>query len=312
MKVLFTYDYGAATFQTIKALGYDVVYKSEKELTDDNLIGVDVLACYDPFSRLSNAAYRDLSFIILSSTGINQLPEAVVLDDSIKVTHNRYGYAEPIAEWIVMMLLIGCRQLTGLFEQYQAKTWRMRTDLIELAGHHVVFLGTGNIARQAVKRLKPFGVEIVGVNRSGRRVEGFAETYPLTELNSILATADAVVVCLPQTGETENLIDQTVFSAIKDDAIFINISRGSVVDETALLTALQAGKFKFCALDVVKQEPLDSASPLWDFPQLLITPHNSWLSEKRNIRRLDYIMENLRRIADGRPLLYEANKKRGY
>ncbi len=311
MKVLFTYNYGETAFQMISELGYEVIYKSEKTLTDTDLVGVDVLVCYDPFRRLSATAYRDLSYIILSSTGINQLPEAVVASN-IKVTHNRYGYATPIAEWIVMMLLVGHKQLSALIEQHQNKNWQIRTDLLEMTGRRIVFLGTGNIASQAVKRLTPFDVEIIGVNRSGRSVDGFAAIYPLSELENVLATADAVVVCLPQTAETEKLVATAALSAMKDDAIFINISRGSVVDETALLAALQAGKFSFCALDVVRQEPLDSASPLWNFPQLLITPHNSWLSEKRNNRRLDYIVENLRCIKNGRPLLYVANKKRGY
>ncbi len=312
MKVLFTYDYGAAVFQQVADLGYDVVYKPEKQLTDADLVGVDVLACYDPFKQLSAAAYRDLSHIILSSTGINQIPKSIVDAGRIAVTHNRYGYAVPIAEWIVMMLLVGHKQLKGLIEQQQQKNWHMRSDLLELSKRRIVFLGTGNIAAQAVKRLAPFEVELVGINRSGRPVDGYQKVYPLADMKAVLATADALVVCLPQTAETLNLVDGAALAALQDDAIFINISRGAVVDEAALIEVLRAGKFRLCALDVVKREPLAADSSLWQFEQVLITPHNSWLSAQRNSRRLVYIMENLKRIIAGQALLYQADIKRGY
>ncbi len=312
MKILVTYNYGEAVFNDMAKLGYNIIYKPEKEISDADLSGIDILICYDPFKQLSDTAYTDLSHIILSSTGINQLPQSVVDNSAIKVTHNRYGYNQPIAEWIVMMLLVGFKQLTGLFEQHHQKQWRINTDLLELSGKCIVFLGTGNIAAEAVKRLRPFGVDIVGVNRSGRKPDGYQRVYKMTQLAEVLPTADAVVVCLPQTVETENLINADHLKLIKDDAVFINISRGWSVDEMALCKVLEAGKFKLCALDVVKEEPLKEDSPLWGFEQVLITPHNSWVSENRNSRRLEYIMENLKRIKNNTQLLYQVNVKRGY
>ncbi len=312
MKLLVTYNYGEAVFQDMAKLGYDVTYKAEKTICDDDLDGVDVLVCYAPFKHLTENAYKSLSHIILSSTGINQLPQAVIDNPTIKVTHNRFGYNQPIAEWIIMMLLVGFKQLPQLFEQHRQKQWRMNTDLLELTGKRIVFLGTGNIATEAVKRLQPFNVEIIGINRSGRKPDGYHKVYKMAQLAEILPTADAVVVCLPQTAETENLVNANNLKLIKDDAVFINISRGWSVDETALLKVLEKGKFKLCALDVVKEEPLKEESPLWQFEQVLITPHNSWVSENRNRRRLSYIMENLKRIKSADQLLYQVNVKRGY
>ncbi len=312
MNILVTYNYGEALFNDMAKLDYDVTYKPEKEVRDADLNGIDVLICYDPFKQLSDSAYSDLSYIILSSTGLNQLPQSVIDNCAITVTHNRYGYNQPIAEWIVMMLLVGFKQLTSLLEQHRQKQWRMNTSLLELTGKRIVFMGTGNIAAEAVKRLQPFGVDIVGVNRSGRRPEGYQKVYKMSQLAEVLPTADAVVVCLPQTAETENLVNAANLKLIKDDAVFINISRGWSVDETALCEVLEKGKFKLCALDVVKTEPLPAESPLWNFKQVLITPHNSWVSENRNSRRLEYIMENLKRIKNGEQLLYQANTKRGY
>ncbi len=312
MKLLVTYNYGEVVFDEMAKLGYDVVYKSEKTVCDDDLEGIDVLVCYDPFKHLSESAYKSLSYIILSSTGINQLPQAIIDNTAIKITHNRYGYNKPIAEWIVMMLLAGFKQLAHFYEQHRQKQWRINTDLQELAAKRIVFLGTGNIAAEAVKRLQAFDVEIIGVNRSGKLPNGYHKVYQMARIKEVLPTADAVVVCLPQTAETENLVNAEVISAMQDDAIFINISRGWSVDEEALLKALEAGKFKLCALDVVKEEPLKEDSPLWQFEQVLITPHNSWISENRNQRRLKYIMENLKRIKSDDQLLYQVNAKRGY
>ncbi len=312
MKLLVTYHYGTAVFEKMSKLGYDVTYKPEKSICDDDLAGIDILVCYDPFKQLSEKAYQNLSHIILSSTGINQLPQAVIDNSAIKITHNRFGYNKPIAEWIIMMLLVGFKQLPQLFEQHRQKQWRIDTDVLELSGKRIVFLGTGNIAAEAVKRLQPFDVEIIGVNRSGNQPDGFDEVYQMAQLQQVLPTADAVVVCLPQTAETKDLIDANHLQRIKDDAVFINIARGWSVDEKALCQVLEAGKFKFCALDVVKDEPLEAANPLWNYQQVLITPHNSWVSENRNQRRLNYILENLKRINSGSALLYQVNAKRGY
>ncbi len=312
MNILVTYDYGDVFIDKVNSLGYHITYKSEKQLLDDDLKGVDILICYNPFSQLSAAAYCDLSHVILSSTGIDQLPEAIVRSDHIKVVHNRYGYAAPIGEWIAMMALVGFKRLDRLYDQALARRWKMATDVLELTDKRILFLGTGNIAVQAVQRLKPFGIVPIGLNRSGRANRHFAEVYRVEQLGDVVGSVDAVVVCLPQTGATHHLVDGKVIAAMRDDAVLINISRGSVIDEAALMTALAKGKFRFCALDVVGEEPLSEESPLWQFEQVLITPHNSWVSEYRNARRLEYIMENLRRIKDGSALLYAVDPKRGY
>ncbi len=312
MNILVTYDYGEAFLSAVHKMGFELKYKPEKDLLDDDLKGIDILICYNPFRRLSDAAYCDLSHIILSSTGIDQLPAAIRRSEKISVVHNRHGYAAPIGEWIVMMLLVGFKRLDRLYEQSLARRWRMSTDVMELTAKRILFLGSGNIAAQAVQRLKPFGVTAIGINRSGRAVEHFDEVYAVDRLAELVGTADAVVVCLPQTAQTDCLVDSKVIAAMKDDAVLINISRGSVIDEGALSKALADGKFRFCALDVVGAEPLAADSPLWQFEQLFITPHNSWVSEYRNERRLNYIMENLRRIKDGSALLYAVDPKRGY
>ncbi|PIE77270.1 MAG: dihydrofolate reductase [Clostridiales bacterium] len=312
MNILVTYDYGESFIKTVGEMGYTVTYKAEKNLLDEDLKGIDILICYNPFRRLSAAAYEDLSHIILSSTGIDQLPEAIRRSERIKVTHNRHGYATPIGEWIVMMLLVGFKRLNRLYDQSLERRWKLSTDALELTDKRVLFLGTGNIAVQAVQRLKPFGIQPIGLNRSGRSSEHFAEIHRVDQLVNVIGTADAVVVCLPQTAETHCLVNAQAIAAMKDDAVLINISRGAVIDESALTKALANGKFRFCALDVVSAEPLAADSPLWQFEQLFITPHNSWVSEYRNARRLNYIMENLRRIKDGSALLYAVDPKRGY
>lgn len=313
MNVLFTYDYGSEIFKQIEQMGYRVHLIKESDITPDMYFDdIDVLVCYHPFKRINSDHLASLKYILLSSTGFDQVPPVLGLRDDITITNNRRGYCQPIGEWIVMMLLFGYKNMRHQFEKQQQRQWQLDTTMLELTDKRVLFLGTGNIAGEAIKRLVGFNIVPIGVNSTGHVVAGFDKVYSLPELPTILADIDAVVISLPHTPTTDNIVDDRFLSALKDDCILINVSRGAVLDETALMTHLARGRFRLCALDVVKAEPLAEDHLLWQYPQVILTSHNSWMSEYRNSRRIAYTLENLRRIKQDETLLNVVDYARGY
>lgn len=315
LEILCTYDYGQEEFDLWASYGFTVRYVPERLVGPDTpLDTVDILICYNPFQTLPVTALKRLKYLLLSSIGFDQVPAAILEIDRITITNNHGGYSPPIGEWIVMRLLMGFKQASRQVLQSRNKLWRLHTDLLELTEKKIVFLGTGTLAQEAVKRLQGFDCHIEGVNTKGHPVPGFSHCYPLTALHTAVTGADAVVCCLPLTNETKGLLDADFFKTLKRDSIFINISRGAVVDEAALLDYLQGGGLRFCALDVFVEEPLPEVHPLWALPQVLVSAHQSWVSELRNTRRLETIRHNLRCIAAGdlENIHHRIDKKRGY
>lgn len=314
MKLLMTYDYGEAAVTAIQELGYEVRVVKESDLNseDPELEAIEVLVCYDPFKRIRLTSMPSLKTIMLSSIGIDQIPVQEVLQREIAVTNNRGGYSKPMGEWIVWSLLSGLKNSAWFYYHQCQHTWKTTTDVLELTGRTIGFLGTGTIAREAAARLSGFEVRCVGLNHDGVPVEGFAEVKQSSEKIELAKLCDAVVIALPYTSETACFVDQSFLEAMKENAILINVSRGSVIDEAALIERLKQGAFRSVHLDVFDEEPLPASHPFWSMDRVFVTPHNSWVSEKRNTRRLALIIENLRRLAQNEPLLNVVDVKRGY
>lgn len=314
MKLLMTYDYGQEAMTAIKELGYDVLYIKESELekADVALDDVEVMVCYHPFGSLRLTEMTSLKYILLSSIGIDQLPSEDVIRQKIIVTNNKGGYSKPMGEWIVWSLLSGFKNCDYFFEQSRKHQWKLTTDVLEMTGKTIGFLGTGTIAQEASKRLLGFEVKRIGMNTTGSPNPEFDEVLSTEDKLELAARCDAVVVVLPHTSKTTNFVDKAFLSAMKNDAVLINVSRGAVLDESALLNELNQGKFRSVHLDVFETEPLPPDHPFWSTDRLHITPHNSWISEKRNSRRFDLIYENLKLLSKGEELLNVVDVIRGY
>ncbi|WP_251860612.1 phosphoglycerate dehydrogenase [Clostridium sp. Marseille-Q2269] len=313
IKALFTYDYGRENMKKIEDLGYDITIINEKKMQYENhLEDTEVLVCYNPFSTLDISLMKNLKWIQLSSTGVDQVPKEVVLNNNIIVTNNSGGYSIPIAEWIVLKTLELLKNSKKFYEKQQKNVWKVDNSLLELYGKTVGFIGTGNIAKEAAKRFSAFEVNILGVNTKGRDVEYFNKCYPKDSMKEMVSECDVLVVSIPYTKETENLVDKNILNSMKEGALFINISRGTIVDEKKLIEILKSGKINGAALDVFEKEPLDKENPIWLLDNVIITPHNSWISEKRHIRRFDVIYKNLKNYKEQLQLNNVVNMNRGY
>ena len=237
------------------------------------------------------------------SAGVERVATPAVRERRLLVTNARGVFSRPIAEYVVMMLLAVARRLPQLLELQRERTWQpLRAR--ELSGMTVGIIGFGSIGLELSRLLEPFGTRVVAVRRHpDRGAEGTnAEIHGADALDEVLRTADAIVLTAPLTGETEDLIGARELSVMRPGAWLYNIARGRLIDERALRAALAAGTIGGAVLDVFRDEPLPPDSPLYDTPNLIITPHTSWASDQVVRRSFELFVGNLRRFVAGQPL----------
>ena len=313
MKALVTIDYTDEELQSLRDLGYQVIYKNEKDLTfSDEIKDIDAMVCFMPFNKVDIDLLPNLKWIQVVSTGINQVPEEKILDNNITLTNNRGGYSIPISEWIVLKTLEMFKNSKEIYEQQKEKQWKMDTSLLELYGKTIGFLGAGSIAKEAAKRFDPFGVKLIGFNTDGKDVEHFHKVYSFKEIENVVPELDVLVITAPYTDKTHNLVDRSVLSNMKDDSYIVNIARGSIIDEKALIDNLNSGKIKKAALDVFEVEPLPKDSPLWDMDNVYVSSHTSWVSEVIEKRRFEIAYRNMKKFINKEKLDNVIDYDKGY
>lgn len=311
MKVLFTVKYDEEKINMVKDLGYEVIYKSEKIIENTEEINTaDVLVTYDSFSRLDINQMKSLKYIQTTSVGIDQLPKQEIVERQIIVSNNRGGYSIPIGEWIVKSILDIYKNTVSFYKNQKNKVWKPDFTTKEVSGIRVGFLGTGTIAMEAAKRLKAFDVEVWGVNTKGSIREYFDKCFSTSNLDEIFKSCDVVVASMPSTKETIGLVNKDKFELMKEGSVFINIGRGDLINQDDLIDCI--GKFRGVALDVFEEEPLSEDNKLWDFDNVIVTPHNSWWSDKNPDRVFDLVYNNLKKFIYNDNLKNVVDLKRGY
>jgi len=252
-----------------------------------------------PLLELLDGGGERLRVIQTTSAGVDWLighvPERVAV-------HNARGvYDAPLAEWVVGAILAMQR---GLVESRDAQGRHEWTSLepAELAGRRVVILGHGSIGAAIADRLRPFGVELVGVGRSAR-----TGVHGLDELEELLPNAEILVDMLPLTTGTRGLLDARRLRLLPDEALVVNGGRGATIDTAALVAELRPGRLR-AALDVTDPEPLPPDHPLWELPNVLITPHMAGDSPSSVIRSFELAGDQIRRFAAGEPLINEVDR----
>ncbi|OBR96398.1 hydroxypyruvate reductase [Clostridium ragsdalei P11] len=313
IKLLCTRDFGKKSISGIQRLGYDIEVVEDDNLHyKDEFRDAEVLLCYDPFKTLDISKMNKLKWIQLFSVGIDQAPKDDIRKKNIILTNNKGGYSIPMGEWIVLKILEMLKHSQKFYEKQKNKIWKMDMGILELWGKTVGFIGTGSIAKEAASRLKPFGVKILGLNTKGNDVEHFDKCFSLENVEDMLKLSDIVVVSIPYTKKTNHLVNENLFKSMKNGVYIVNIARGSILDEKDLLENIKNGKIAGAALDVVENEPLDESSPFWEFENVTITPHNSWVSDQVDIRRFNMIYDNLKRYASGDKLVNIVDINKGY
>ncbi|MEM9054118.1 MAG: D-2-hydroxyacid dehydrogenase [Pseudomonadota bacterium] len=216
--------------------------------------------------------------------------------------------SEAIAEWVLWAGLDFFQNGQERRAAQQARRWH-RLSFREISSTRWLIIGFGAIGSACGRRLRALGAEVIGVRRSGAPSEAADQMIKPDQVRAHLPLMDSVLLCLPLTGETENLADAAFFAAMKPGSLLINVGRGGLVDEAALFDALEAGPLAHAALDVVREEPLSAESPIWGHPKITLTPHIAALTDQSKLRTDDVFLENLDAFLSGKHLRNVVDQK---
>lgn len=266
--------------------------------------GADVLFDFPYSGRHPHSYAPNLKWIQTTSAGVGQAVHNMgIKPGDLLITTASGVHARPLTEFVFLTLLMAVKEFPRLQKEQQSHRWeRFCSD--ELSGKTLAIIGAGRIGREIARVGRVFDMIPVALTRDARPERaselGVERLYSRDELHDLLRVADALVLCAPHTPETENLLGPAEFAALKPGAIFINIARGALVDEQALLDALRDGTIQFAAFDVFRTEPLPAESPFWDLPNVLIDPHSAGTSSRENGRITEIFVHNLSCFAEGR------------
>jgi D-2-hydroxyacid dehydrogenase (NADP+) len=253
----------------------------------------------------------NLRWMHVFHAGVNGPRYRNLLERGVALTTSAGTHAEPIAQTTMAALLWLARPMTYWLRAQREHRWARITSPEEprdLRGQVMLVVGVGSIGRHICRIGQALGLHVIGVRRSPRRADDFVdEMYEPWSLRDLLPRADWLVLACPLTEETRGLIDRDALARLPRRAHLLNVARGPVVDESALIAALERRQIAGAYLDVFEQEPLAEDSALWDLPNVIITPHNSAVSDGNDGRVLDIFEENLRRWHAGEPLVNQVD-----
>ncbi|MBI4467197.1 MAG: D-2-hydroxyacid dehydrogenase [Acidobacteria bacterium] len=298
--------------------GMKVVHLPTYDGLDEEIKDADIL-CGFSLRPAQFASAKRLKWIHCLAAGVNQLMRDDTRRSDVLITNSRHVHAVTMAEHTLGLILALARRFPSALRYQlqkhwaQQEVWDQQPHPLEINGRTLAIVGYGAIGQELAQRARACGMRIVGVKREpSRGTEHADRVVGPDELAAALAEADFVVLAVPQTRETEHFFGPGQFAAMRKTAYFINIGRGALVDAKALVAALEEGSIAGAAIDVAEVEPLAPESPLWEAPNLLITPHLAGVSERLWHRHAALLLENLDRYFAGRELLNVVDKERGY
>ncbi len=254
----------------------------------------------------------NLRWVQAASAGVDWILFPELIESEVILTNARGIFDRSIAEYVIGLMLVFAKGFVGTMERQRRKEWAHRETEM-LGGKRLLVAGAGPIGREIGRSARDLGMRVRAVARTARGgddvFESIAETGRLTEA---VGWADYIVNALPSTPATRHVFAEDVFAAMPTGARFINIGRGSTVDELALTQALREGRIAGAALDVFEEEPIPADSPLWDAPNTIVSPHMSGDFEWWREAVVDLFVDNLERFAADRPLRNVVDKRLGY
>lgn len=257
---------------------------------------------------------RKLKWIHTFSAGINPIMDSPIRDLPVRLTNSKGIHGKAMALTTMGYVIGFLRNFPEVLRRQQRHEWNkgFSNPLREAVGSTLTIIGAGAIGQEIARMAKALEMNVIGVKRTVEKLENFDEVYGNAEMEKAIATADFVVVVTPLTDETFHMIGEKQLRAMKETAVLINIARGPIVDEQALIRALQEGTIAGAALDATEEEPLEKDSPLWDMENVIITPHCSADSELYMERAVELFCKNLERYESGQSLANEIDMSRKY
>ena len=257
-----------------------------------------------------------LRWVHATASGIDMFLYPEFVDSEVLLTSEKGLVGEHLADHAFSLLLMLTRQTAKAY-RLGADAWNRRPELrskeIELTGLTMGCFGFGGTGKAVAKRAAAFGMDVIALDRDPvEPTAEVSEVWQSDQFDELLQQSDVLAICCPLTTETRGKFDRHAFECMKDTAMLVNVTRGEVMDEDALIEALETGKIAGVGLDVTPREPLPAESPLWNFPNVVMTPHTAGASQFRAVRNLDRFCANLERLEAGEPLLGLIDKNLGY
>ena len=313
MKKLLIYHRRAEELRSLiteRVNGFEVAAGFDEATLDRHSGDADAMIAWKfPLEALERA--RALRWIQLTSAGAEQLLPARAQLTQIVVTNTRGIHVDLMADYAFAAMIALNMHFPRFFADQQAAKWEQRLS-VPLAGRTLGVIGAGAIGGEIARRGAAFGMHVLAVKRTPAPVDGAAEVVTPAQLHGVLGRSDFVVLVVPQTVATRGMIGEAALRAMKPTAYLINIARGSVVDETALVHALRKQWIAGAALDVFEEEPLPADSPLWALPNAMVTPHVAGEPADYARRVADVFVDNVLRQRRGEPFRNVVDFDRGY
>ena len=280
--------------EQIEKMGHHVLFcQYEKDKLPCEYNWADGVICnglflYHPIEKFSN-----LKYIQLTSAGFDRVPMEYVNKHKITIYNARGVYSIPMAEYAVCGVLDIYKKTDYFRRNQEEHKGEKNRSFWELFGKTVCIVGCGSIGTECAKRFQAFGCRVLGIATSNRNQIFFDEVRSIHQLDDTLVQADVIILTIPLTEATRNLIDKRRLALLKKEAVLINISRGEIIEEEALETVLKEHLISGAVLDVFQEEPLSEDSPLWKCDNVIISPHNSFVGERNSYRLQNIIISNL-------------------
>ena len=299
MKLLITGAWNCTSEQLnqIEAMGHSIVFmQNEKDELPCSYEEVEGVICNGLFLSHPIEKFTSLSYIQLTSAGFDRVSMDYVQAHGIAIHNARGVYSIPMAEFAIGGVLQLYKQSGFFYENQKKSIWEKHRGVLELYGKTVCIVGCGNVGTECAKRFQAFGCKVLGVDLYPREDNAYEKIYSLSSLDEALLQSDMVVLTLPLTEETWHMMNEQRFAKMKNGSVLVNIARGAVVDEQALLKAVDE-KLLGAVLDVFEEEPLSADNPLWKKANVIVTPHNSFVGDGNGDRMYQVILENLNKDA---------------
>ncbi|TBL75154.1 D-2-hydroxyacid dehydrogenase [Paenibacillus thalictri] len=307
MKLVSTFKFQESQLEEIRAKGVEVkLFGSEQEFADSGeYADADIIiANHRTLQRDFLEKCEKVKWVQVAHIGIERLPMDYLQERGVVVVNARGSLGMPIAEDIMCKMLMLARKSAAVMNKQLAHEWGGVRGFINLNGKTAGIIGTGDVGTETAIRARAFGMRVIGINTTGRQLPEYDRVYKPEQLNEVITQSDFIVLSLPLTDQSVNLLGEEQFKLMKPTAFIINISRGALIDEEVLLDYLRGHKIAGAGLDVFVEEfklgKLPPESPFWELDNIIITPHCAGGGDQFNERFTGGFMHNLQLFLDGK------------
>lgn len=288
-------------FNKLESYNYKIYYQQfEKDKLVVDPVLIEAIICNGFFLYHDIKKFTNLKMIQLTSVGYDRVPLDIIRNRGIKLFNANGVYSIPMAEFAILGILQLYKTSFSLFNKQKQHIWEKNRNLLELSNKKAGILGMGSVGIEIAKRLKSFGSHIIGFDIKDIECKYFDNIENIINLSMYLKDIDILICCLPLTNDTLHLIDDNKIKMLSEHSIIINISRGGVIDESALYNALFNKEIMGAYIDVFENEPLLNISKFWELDNIIITPHNSFISNQNNERLKKLVIKNFYNVLGDR------------